>query len=338
MRLLALALIGWTAGAQSWMMQSSGSTASLRGVHAVDARVVWASGTGGTWLRTLDGGATWRGGTVQGAAKLDFRGVHAIDASTACLMSVGTDGNSRICRTTDGGEHWELRLTAPSPKGFFDGIAFWNRRNGILVGDPVDGRFEVFTTADGGATWTARTGPAAGPEEGIFAASNSALVVQDKSEAWFGTGGPGGARVFHSTDGGATWTVAATPIRSDGASSGIFSLMFGGGVHGVAVGGDYAKPAEALHNAALTPDGGRTWEAVASGPSGFRSAVAWLARRKMWVATGTSGSDVSTDGGRTWRTFDTGDFNAMSFVSGQAGWAVGPKGRIAKWSAPAGPR
>jgi photosystem II stability/assembly factor-like uncharacterized protein len=56
--------------------------ASLRGLCAVSAKVVWASGTRGTFLRTIDGGATWQVGTVQGAENLDFRDVDAFDATT----------------------------------------------------------------------------------------------------------------------------------------------------------------------------------------------------------------------------------------------------------------
>jgi hypothetical protein len=43
--------------AQSWIPQTSGATALLRGVGAVNSRVVWASGTAGAHLITRDGGA-----------------------------------------------------------------------------------------------------------------------------------------------------------------------------------------------------------------------------------------------------------------------------------------
>jgi photosystem II stability/assembly factor-like uncharacterized protein len=100
-------------------------------------------------------------------------------------------------------------------------------------------------------------------------------------------------------------------------------------MHGVAVGGDYMKPAEAAGTAAWTADGGKTWKE--SRASGYRSAVAYLATSKMWIATGPSGSDVSTDGGKTWRNFDGAAYFALSFA-GSSGWAVGPKGAIAKLS------
>jgi photosystem II stability/assembly factor-like uncharacterized protein len=154
--------------------------------------------------------------------------------------------------------------------------------------------------------------------------------------AWFATGGPGGARVFHSRDRGRSWTVAATPIRNDGPSAGIFSLAFRDARHGVAVGGDYSKDSEDRQNIALTNDGGRTWAAPPNtGPKGFRSAVAWLPGRKLWIVTGTSGSDVSRDNGKTWELLDSGAYHAMSFVPGGDGWAVGPQGRIARFQPPA---
>jgi photosystem II stability/assembly factor-like uncharacterized protein len=321
------------AQAQTWTPQSSGTTASLRGVSAVNAKVAWASGTGGTHLETKDGGETWRAAVVPGAESLDFRGVYAVDAGTAYLVSSGEGDKSRIYKTVDGGSHWILQLTNPDPKGFWDAIAFWNPRHGIVAGDPVDGRFAILTTDDGGEHWMRRRGPAALTNEGAFAASNSCLIVRGTEEAWLASGGPGAARVFHSKDGGETWAVATTPIRNDSASAGIFSLAFSDDMHGVAVGGEYTKAGDSSHNVAVTSDGGRTWaEPSGQHPAGYRSAVAFLAVRGIWIATGPSGSDFSSDNGHSWKPFDTGDYNAMSFTADGAGWAAGPKGRIAKFT------
>jgi photosystem II stability/assembly factor-like uncharacterized protein len=321
--------------AQTWAPQTSNTRASLRGVSAVDARTVWASGSGGTYLVTTDGGVNWRASKVTGAEALDFRGIRAIDARTVYLMSAGSGDKSRIYKTTDAGVHWTLQFTNPDPKGFFDSIAFWDAQHGIGVGDQLEGRAEVLTTDDGGATWQRRSPPPALPNEGSFAASNTCLTLFGKHDAWFATGGPGAARVFHSKDRGRTWTVAATPIRNDGAAAGIFSLAFADLRHGIAVGGDYSKDKEDRQNIALTSDGGRTWSAApAAGPKGFRSAIAWLPGRKLWIVTGTSGSDVSGDNGKTWKLLDSDAYNAMSFVPGGDGWAVGPQGRIARFQPP----
>lgn len=329
--IVSISLFAQTCLAQTWTPQTSNTTASLRAVSVVSAKVAWASGTKGTFLITIDGGETWKAATVPGAADMDFRALHAFDDKTAILMSIGAGEKSRIYKTRDGGAKWDVAYTNPDPKGFFDAIAFWDATHGILLGDPVNGHFVIMTTDDGSDTWHREKTPAAMPEEGAFAASNSSLFVMGSHDVWFGTGGPKGARVFRSDDGGKKWSVSTTPIRNDSGSAGIFSIAFMNPLFGIAVGGDYAKPAEASHNIAITTDGGKKWTALESGPAGFRSAVVYLPDRKMWIVTGTSGSDVSTDKGKTWKQFDKSNYNAMGFLLSYAGFAVGPKGAIARF-------
>jgi photosystem II stability/assembly factor-like uncharacterized protein len=314
--------------AQLWTPQTSNTASSLRGVSVVSAKVVWASGTKGTYLLTTDGGENWKAGTVPGASDLDFRAVRGFDDKTAIMLSIGSGEKSRVYKTKDGGGTWDVLFTNPDPKGFFDALAFWDASHGILLGDQVDGHFVIMTTDDGGENWKRQKTPAAQPNEGAFAASNSCMFLIGLHEVWFGTSG---ARVFHSSDGGRKWSVAKTPIRDDAKSAGIFSIAFLNPLYGIAVGGDYAKPAETAHNIAITEDGGKRWTAPESGLSGFRSAITFLPDRKMWIATGTSGSDVSIDKGKTWKQFDKGNYNAMSFILSYAGWAVGPNGAIARF-------
>ncbi len=313
--------------APKWVAQDSGVTASLRGVHAVSSEIVWASGADGTWLRTLNGVARWDSGTVNGGEKLDFRGLYAFSATDAVVMSSGEGSASKVFATTDGGAHWTLLFENPEAKGFFDGIAFRDRLNGALLGDPVSGHFTVFVTADGGKTWIRREGPVANEGEASFAASNSTLWVGGKGEIRIASGGKGGARIFRSADNGKSWKAIQTPVRHDVETAGIFSLGWRDSRHGIVVGGNYRKDQEAAANIAMTSDGGKTWVTVKSGPAGFRSAVAYLANYRLWLATGTSGSDTALDS-KVWVKFDDGEYNAVSGV-----WGVGPKGRIAKFLA-----
>ena len=306
--------------------QTSGTTASFRGISAVTSQVAWASGTKGTYAITVDGGGKWKVGQVPGTEDLDFRDVQAFDERTAYLMSAGEGDKSRIYKTIDGGAHWMLLLTNSDPEGFFDAIACWDAKHGMVIGDPVDRRFAIYTTNDG-QTWRHRPGPASLANEGAFAASGTCLVVMGKSEAWFGTGA---ARVFHSRNGGGSWNAAQTPLRHDGKGAGVFSLAFRDAQHGLAAGGDYTKPTEDTHNFAITNDGGRTWrEPVKDRPRGYRSAVVFVPGTSIAVVTGTSGSEQSQDGGRSWKPLDTQGFNALAFVT-NTGWAVGAEGRISR--------
>ena len=309
--------IGLPVAAQSWVPVDSGTTANLRGV-SVRGNTVWVSGDKGTVLRrTVEGGA-WFSVSPKGTADLDFRDIEAVDDRTVFLLSSGEGPKSRIYQTNDAGTSWVLLATNLEPKGFWDCMSFWDPMHGIIVGDPVDGRFTILTTSDC-LTWQKLKGPQANKEEGAFAASGTCVFTRGTREAWFGTGGLGGGRVFHSEDGGQTWSVAKTPIRHDSANAGIFSLEFSDALHGIAVGGDYMKPGESAGNVAITQDGGKNWS-VPSGavPGGYRSAIVDS------IATGPSGTDETKDSGKTWTKIADKGYNALS-----GAWAVGPNGRVA---------
>src|SRR5579864_5872093 len=230
-----------------WQRVSVPTSSSLRGLSVVSKNLVWASGTGGTVIKTVDGGQSWSVMIVPGAEKLDFRAIRAFDLDNAVVVSSGPaeKGQARIYRTSDGGKTWKQTFEETRAGIFFDALAFWDRDHGIVLSDPVAGRFALFTTSDGGLTWKQippASLPAALPNEGAFAASNSCLAVQRGRNVWFGTGGASVARVFHSVDRGQTWSVSDTPMHPTNNSSGIFALQFKGLKNGIAVGGDYAHP------------------------------------------------------------------------------------------------
>jgi photosystem II stability/assembly factor-like uncharacterized protein len=287
-------------------------------------------GDKGTLLKTTDGGKSWRSVSPRGVADVSFRDIEAVDERTVYLLSSGQGPQSRIYKTTDSGETWILQTTNLEPSGFWNCMGFWDSTHGIIVGDPVDGKFTILTTIDG-ATWQKLKGPSASKDEHAFAGGGSCVFTRGTREVWFGTGSLTGDRVFHSLDGGQTWSSANTPIRHDSASAGIFSLAFYDAQHGIAVGGDHMKPEETRSNIAVTADGGKTWTAPnASPPGGYRSAV-WCRDANTCVATGTSGSDFSSDGGQSWKKFGEEGYNALGR------FAVGHNGRIATLVLPARP-
>src|SRR6186713_508921 len=149
--LIAFLAAATTISAQ-WVKQNVNTTASLRGLSVVNEKVVWASGTGGTVIRTVDGGKTWNVIVVPGAEKLDFRDIEAFSAKTAYILSIGNGESSRIYKTTDGGRTWVLQFKNTNEKAFFDAIACWADENCIAVSDPVDGKY-IFIRNYGGNTW-----------------------------------------------------------------------------------------------------------------------------------------------------------------------------------------
>ena len=320
-------LVAW-AQSGPWEKEDSGSSAGLRGIHAVGGGVVWASGSGGTVLRSEDTGYLWQQcATPPGAAKLDFRSIWAWDALNVLILSSGPGESSRLYQTTDGCSSWKLLLTNPDAAGFWDGLLFLDRQHGLIYGDPAQAtgrtdhvRFGLLETRDGGKTWSPATELQPLPGESVFAASNSAMTTNG-GLVWLGTSK---ARVLRTGD-LITWQSAQTPLASGNDSSGVFSLAFRDQKHGIAVGGDYRKPEEAIGTAAYTSDGGAHWSVPRKLPHGYRSAVAWDTNDRAWITVGNNGSDISYDDGVTWQWLDSGNWNALSLP-----WAVGPNGQIGK--------
>ena len=97
--LIALSAVALGGDAQSlWKVhqpaltpQQSGTTQLLIAVSPVNSRVVWAAGTGGTYVVTTDGGSNWKAGVVPGAEALQFRDVQGVSDQIAYLMSIGNE-------------------------------------------------------------------------------------------------------------------------------------------------------------------------------------------------------------------------------------------------------
>jgi photosystem II stability/assembly factor-like uncharacterized protein len=335
--LLLLLLFSSPAEAQWWKVQTSGINTNLRGVSVAYApnasvvHIVWASGSNGVILRSLDEGKTWKRLPVADGEALDFRGIVSFNEKTAYVMSSGEGEKSRIYETTDGGEIWNLQYTGNRKEIFLDSIACHSETHCFALGDPLNGKFLLLTTTDG-EHWNPLPSdnmPAALPGEGAFAASNICLALFGDDQIYFVTGGPS-ARLFHSLDGGRTWTVVETPIAHDKASSGIFSIASRDGKAVVVVGGDYQDPKRASAVAAYSHDEGKTWQLSQQQPGGYRSALAHIDDGR-WVAVGPNGEDFSNDYGAHWKHTDSLNLNAVTLLDIWTGWAVGPNGTIARF-------
>ena len=317
--------------------QESGTDVLLQAVSAVDENVVWVSGHGGTWARTLDGGATWVARVMPGADTLQFRDVHALDADRAWLLSAGSGELSRIYRTLDGGETWEMQFLNPEPDGFYDCLEFRDAKHGIVYGDAVDGELRILRTRDGGSTWEYTRSldiPPALAGEGGFAASGTCVALGPGGRAWIGTGAADTARVLATLDEGRTWTAVPAPLPA-GEAAGIFTIAFRDSLHGVILGGDLSRPDEHTDNVAVTSDGGVSWN-LAGRPvlAGAVYGAAYVsgAPTPTLVAVGPHGADWSADEGATWSRADSVAYWGLDIVSPAAGWLVGPEGRIVRIS------
>jgi len=336
MRTLVAILLYVLPSAGWWTVQNTGTNTNLRGVSVTQNPsdkhfVIWASGSNGVVVRSVNDGDTWKKLTVDGGTDLDFRDIEAFDDNVAYLMSSGDGEKSRIYKTINGGKSWNLQYSDKRPSFFLDSLACSSRTHCLAVSDPVDGKFLVLSTDDG-EHWKELPRdkmPTALPQEGVFAASGTEMVFCGE-DLFFGTGGPA-ARIFHSKDDGLSWTVTDTPLLSGNPSSGIFGLACNDRGHMVAVGGDYKDPNRATRTAAYSDDSGATWKLSQNQPGGFRSAAALFSGNSV-IVVGPNGSDVSENNGAHWVPVDPMNFNALS-MRGDDGWAVGANGTIARFHA-----
>jgi len=298
--------------AQSYSIKPLNESAktSLRGLSVVSDQVTWVSGSNGSVGKTTDGGTTWKWMKPKGYEKIDFRDIEAFDDRNAVIVGIASP--AYILKTTDGGESWTESYKNIDSAVFLDGVSFWDKDKGIVFGDPINDKLQLLKTVDAGKTWqdisvNLKSSMAKG--EASFAASGTTIKTLPGGKTWIATGGTV-SNIYFSRDYGQSWQVFKCPILQGEGSTGPFSIDFLNEKTGVVVGGNYLKDKENTNNVLLTHDAGKTWQKPVSPVFGFRSAVAYI-NAKTLVATGTSGTDISTDGGQNWKHISDKSFNAV---------------------------
>jgi len=313
---------------QGWIISEVAAGGSLRGLSPLTEEIAWATGAGGRWMVTLDGGLSWTHGIIDELDTVDFRDIEAINAATAIAISSGQP--AVIYKTTDAGTTWQ-KVYEGRQEDFFNGMVFVDERLGFAYGDPVGGSWVLLRTSDGGDTWEQLPNtPSAAEGEAGFAASGSAMVMEE-DELWLASGGSQ-SKIYYSPNRGGRWEEVNAPIQQGRSSQGIFALCIIDNRNLIAVGGDYEAPDDTSNNVILSHDDGMTWvHNQGTKPSGYRSGVTYFPRFHWVIAVGPNGSDYSIDGGENWERFSDEGFHAVKLSkSGGSVWASGANGRIGR--------
>jgi len=187
-------------------------------------------------------------------------------------------GPTFVYKTADGGRTWQQQLTWDGPGPQYARFSA-DGSHGLLVGL---GGVPLFKTVDGGAHWQRMALPPQATQVALqyFLNADEGWVISYLNEAT-----PGIAGVFHTTDGGQTWTQTArfdvNQYFSHGLSGGslqgnlVFSDSSNGWMTPASYSGTGITPVPAYLY--VTHDGGKTWgiqEFAAPAAVGMNSSTA----------------------------------------------------------------
>jgi len=324
-------LFCFAANAQQWSPQSSGTTATLRSVKAVDNNIVWAAGDNGLVLNTSDGGTTWIIKTPT-QTSFDNYGNTSFDINTAivigCTWPPGT--GAKIWKTTDSGNTWMEKYY--SANNWANNIHFFDSNNGIYIGDPDpynSAQWNILTTTDQGNSWNRV--PQSNYPPSDSACGEYGLIRSYGASGdtiWFSTYyeycSTKNNRIFRSTDRGYNWTTFNMPYQ--GYTGGWIS--FSSSTYGVAISNPYGLVSR-------TADAGTTWtiiDTIGISPWAVRNVPGYP---NFFLAVGedasTNGTSYySNDSGYFWDILSPPLQSILLDVSltQDSAWAVGNSGTI----------
>jgi photosystem II stability/assembly factor-like uncharacterized protein len=239
----------------------------------------YAAGDFGTLLRTTDAGATWRG--IQTGITSALNRIDVISP-----QSVVIGGGCSARRSDDGGVSFHRLPFTPSELGCREGvqsISFPTSSSGYLL--LHDGT--LLSTGDGGASFSRRTAIPNSPATGGSQSPTDIFFTSVSNGVAVTTTGASGGGIYHTVDGGNTWT------QIQGVNRHLHSVWFENGTTGYAVGDGSALLA--------TDDGGASWtQRPLAGAAGANLSSIRCSGLVCLIAT-DNGSHLlrTTDGGLT---------------------------------------
>jgi len=314
--------------AQEIQMLATGHPVSIRGLSAVDDRVIWVSGSDGTVGLSTDSGKLWKWVQVPGYEHTDFRDIEAFSDQEAVIM--GITEPAVLMRTIDGGTTWSTVLKDTGKSVFLDAMDF-SGENGMVIGDPKSGRIWIASSSDLGKTWQKADLPGqnlTADGEAFFAASGSNIKHITKKQWVFVSGG----RASCLYEGRNRFSLL---VNQGGETTGANSIAINPGNPNQAfiVGGDFSHYTISKGNSVRLNFNPFSQEVPKTPPRGYRSCVEYIDENKM-ICCGTTGVDISTDGGIHWKGISDKSFHVCTKAKlGQAVFLAGAHGTIAmlKW-------
>ena len=289
---------GTTDGANSWKPVSETNRA-VRAITFVSATVGYAVGDQSLFLKTTDGGATWKAQDVGGPGPQDLTGVQCADDKT-CVIT--TKAGTRVIVTKDGGA--TFAFPTPSTDPLF-AAAFASATRLVAAGQ----QGSTAASDDAGGNFA----PVGGRLLGQFTKVRAGRVAGSAFAP-----GPDGT-LGRTIDGGKSWTRGNVATSQD-----VLDVSFPSVEDGYAL-----DVSGGLFN---TNDSGQSWKTLDTGTTARPSAV-YAPTAGVVMVIGPTGVRRSTDSGGSFSAV-RGDAVARTPLSGvdRAGSSIvawGPQDLIA---------
>jgi photosystem II stability/assembly factor-like uncharacterized protein len=294
------------------------------------------------FLRSADGGNTWRLDSVDAPNGYALGTLSPIDANTcyASMYNALTFMGGGVFKTTDGGDTWKQINPGKlfSENSFPDIVYFFDAQHGLAVGDN-DGtdisKLEIYTTSDAGKTWQRVPDKNIPPTTGYAYGNNFNSYAVFQNRFWLMAGDSDGNTYFYrSDDFGQHWQQFPYTL-----GTAIYGFAFADKQNGLGVYFDDVPHEIETH------DGGKTWasKSFTGYPMGVFITV--IPSTHTFISTighgvtPVGGSSYSNDFGATWNLIDSSsNFNplAVAFFSPLIGWSgraesSDPNGGMYKW-------
>lgn len=206
----------------------------------------------------------------------------------------GAPGGSQqeaIYQTTDGGYTWR-KVPSPPVGGDVTGVTFITAKKGFVTGMfGAKGRVMLYETSDEGQTWSrVDVNPPTGASghsfmtdpPTFFGNKDGVMFVQDET---------GPLTIYHTTDGGNTWT-PTTPVKPKLVNGQMTSFTFASPNDGFATDGTHLY---------TTTDGGRTWNIMnPTGAFADVTSIGFTSAQDGWAVSAKGELSFTTDDGRSW--------------------------------------
>lgn len=286
--------------AQTWYMQSSGTSTNLTSVFFVNEFTGWSVGWNlsitSVILKTTNSGNNWFSQSVPSGVLFTDK-VYMVNSNTGFIST--RTGN--ILKTTDGGNNWLINFTGPGTDLL--SVKFINEDTGFACGYPGI----IYKTTNAGAVWSQQSSGATNflydiafqSADTVFIGSQDGLILftynggmnwnqltipgtpQLNSIVFTDelTGYTGGLNIYKTTNRGVNWF-------NTGSYSLIYSLYFLDSYTGF-----FATNTGFIRK---TTNGGSSWTAQTSGTSNLLRSVFFVNPSKGYIA-GANGTILHTN-------------------------------------------